>query len=308
MTQPVSDVPQGSHRERSLLLAAVCSCILSSSSAALAADQTSLACIKAAEDGQAARDRGALLHARELFAACAARECPDVLRRDCSGWLEEARKQTPSVVVQAHDAAGRDVLAAKAIVDLVVRQSQLDGTAIELDPGPHVVRVDAARSEPVETRVVLAAGEKNRPIVVTVASLPTPEAPAARGAENFPRLEGTARPPVDGISQSKRLPVAAYAFGGAGVVALGVFGYFGTRGMLDADHLRATCVPNCQTADVNAVRTKLVVADVALGVGLVSLAVATWMTVRALTAPAQGVSIRRDAPRVDASGGIVLQF
>jgi hypothetical protein len=312
MTLRVSDVRSRSRREGFLFFARVCSSALLFPTVAAAADPTSLACIRAAEDGQAARDRGALLHARELFARCAARECPDVLRRDCTGWLEEAHKQTPSVVVQARDAHGRDVLHAKAIVDLVPRQSQLDGTAIELDPGPHVVRVEAAGSEPVETRVVLAAGEKNRSILVAVASeqtaSPSHEAPEA-GPNDGPNTEAALQPPSRQIPRKHGLPFAAYLFGGVGVAALGVFGYFGIRGMLDADHLRETCVPGCQTADVNAVRSKLVVADVALGVGLVSLAAATWLTVRALTAPGHAGSKRRGAPCLgDANGGVILRF
>jgi hypothetical protein len=98
-------------------------------------------------------------------------------------------------------------------------------------------------------------------------------------------------------------------FGGLGVVALGVFGYFGLRGMADADHLRSTCVPACQSSDVADVRTKLVVADVALGVGVVSLAVATWFAVRALVAPSRASSEVRVAPAVGSgSSGLVVRF
>jgi hypothetical protein len=254
---------------------------------ARAADKTSLACIRAAEDGQAARDRGELLHAREIFAACAARECPAVLRRDCTGWLEDARRQTPSVVIVARDTAGRDLVDVQVSLDGVLREAQLDGTAIELDPGPHVVRVEAAGSDPVEERVMLAAGEKNRTINVTLAAhkppaATTPGAPPASARVAPPAGAGPAQEPGRGASRGGGLPFTSYLFGGVALAGFGVFGYFGYRGMSDADHLRNTCVPACRSADVDAVHSKLVVADVALGVGVVSLAVATWITVSAL--------------------------
>ena len=67
---------------RSIIVALAGACA-SLPSPARGADKASLACIQAAEEGQAARDAGKLLHARELFAVCGARECPAVLRRDC---------------------------------------------------------------------------------------------------------------------------------------------------------------------------------------------------------------------------------
>jgi hypothetical protein len=93
------------------------------------------------------------------------------------------------------------------------------------------------------------------------------------------------------------------------VAALGVFGTFGVLGLTDANRLRATCVPACQSSDVDAVHTKLVVADVALGVGVVSLAVATWLGLSALGAPAPSSWEVQVAPRVGGvAGGVRLRF
>ena len=83
-------------------------------------------------------------------------------------------------------------------------------------------------------------------------------------------------PPPPPVQVSHGLPAATYFFGGLGIVALGSFGYFGYRGKTDADHLRSTCVPGCTPSDVSAVHTKLLVADVSLGVGIVSLLAATF--------------------------------
>jgi hypothetical protein len=319
MIRPASDV---TFRFSALLvaLASAAGPLLASAPAA-AADKTSLACIRAAEDGQAARDGGQLLHARELFAVCSARECPTVLRRDCTGWLEDARRQTPSVVIVARDTSGRDIVDAQVSIDGNVREPQLDGTAIELDPGPHVVRVQTAGIDPVEERVLLAAGERNRTINITFA-LPNLHPPAVAGSlPPSPIAPATASEPSAEPPRRRGLPVLTFVLGGVGVAAFGVFAYFGIRGAADADHLRSTCVPACQPSDVDAVHTKLVIADVALGVGLVSLVAATWIGVHALTSSPSPTSGGRASALGGASwevqvtprsggalGGLLLRF
>jgi hypothetical protein len=297
-------------------LVALAACALASLVARTtgAADKTSLACIRAAEEGQAARDGGQLLRAREIFAACATRECPAMLRRDCTAWLEDARRQTPSIVVVARDTAGRDVVDAQVSVDGVVRLPQLDGSAIELDPGQHLVRVslgEGARSQlpgadPQEQRILLAPGEKNRTINVTF--FRPPPAPSVAPVPTPPPQAPPPAPPPQ-RTHGHGLPAGSYLLGGLGLAALGVFGTFGILGLTDANHLRATCVPACQSAEVDAVRTKLQVADVALGVGVVSLGIATWLGLHALSAPAPSSWDVQLAPRVGGmSGGVRVRF
>ena len=64
---------------------------------------------------------------------------------------------------------------------------------------------------------------------------------------------------------------AAITLGGMAVAGGGVFAYFATSAQSAAQSLRATCAPNCNPADVSAIRTKEIVANVALGVGLGAL-------------------------------------
>src|ERR1700734_702814 len=110
------------------LLSATCVCL--AARAAGAADKAAVACIQSAEDGERAQKAGEILHARELFARCAARECPAMLRRDCSSWLEDADRQIPSIVLGARNAEGHDVVDARASVDGALVREQLDGNAI----------------------------------------------------------------------------------------------------------------------------------------------------------------------------------
>jgi hypothetical protein len=245
-------------------LVVAAACIAPSESRA--ADPESLACIQAAESGQAARDHGEFLKAREILATCTAPECPGIIRRDCSGWLEDVRARTPTIIVVARDANGRDVAAAKLTVDGVPHS--LDGSAIEIDPGAHVVRVEGAGTA--EERIVVSAGEKGRAVALIIDQKP------AAGA---PRPPDQPKPPEEG----PHVPVGSFLLAGLGVAGFAVFGVYGEMGLSDADHLRNTCAPGCQPSDVDAAHTKLIVADVALGVGIVALAAATWIAVRGLS-------------------------
>jgi hypothetical protein len=51
----------------------------------------------------------------------------------------------------------------------------------------------------------------------------------------------------------------------------------GVLGKSQRDDLRDSCAPSCPEDDVGSVRTKLILADVSLGVGVVSLGVATYL-------------------------------
>jgi hypothetical protein len=298
-------------RAHFLAFVAVCPAWGHGTSIALAADKTSLACIRAAEDGQAARDESRLLRARDLFTQCASRDCPSLVRHDCAGWLDEAEAQIPSIVLVARDATGRDRTDARVTIDGLARQSTLAGSAIDLDPGLHLLRIEIEGSEPIDEQIVLSTGEKNR--VVNVASAlvrPAKSLPPSPSPSFDARPARSTSVPIDKTTaDGRRLPLATYLFGGAGIAALGVFGYFGIRGMADADHLRQTCAPDCSHADVNAVHARLVVADVALGVGVVSLAAASFFIVRALAGPSHSSSQRPSLLGVSGNNGnVVVRF
>jgi hypothetical protein len=286
------------------LLGATCACL--AARAADAADKAAVACIQSAEDGERATKAGEILRARELFARCAARECPAMLRRDCSSWLEDADRQIPSIVLGARNEQGRDVVDARASVDGALVREQLDGNAIALDPGSHVVRFEKAGVPPVEVQVVLRAGEKNRPIIATLAP-PAPPVPAAAAVSPPPPLT----PPTPAPESGGHVPAGAWALGGVAVVALGVFGVFAVSGENAANTLRSTCAPGCTDGQVQTVRVKLIAADTGLGVGVLSLAAAIWIGVRGLTrAPASAAGwdlVVAPSPRAS-SVGVVIRF
>jgi hypothetical protein len=84
---------------------------------------------------------------------------------------------------------------------------------------------------------------------------------------------------------------AAAVLGGIAVTGGAVFAYLAATAKSDADHLRATCAPGCNPADVDAIRTRLIVANVSLGVGIASAAA--------------GVGVLVWGPRKDPAGASV---
>jgi hypothetical protein len=162
---------------------------------------------------------------------------------------------------------GSDVIGARVTVDGVV--SEAAGRAIPLDPGPHAVRVTLAGFEPLEQRFLLKEGEQRRRIAG--------------------KLVAHAAPPA-------RWP--ALAFGGVAAVAFGFTIGFGAAAVADFNELSARCEPGCPSASVAGLRTKAIVADVALGVGAASLVAAAVFLFR--PAPATTVSAGATA-----SGGVL---
>jgi hypothetical protein len=73
------------------------------------------------------------------------------------------------------------------------------------------------------------------------------------------------------------VPIGSYVAGGIAVVALGVFTYASIKGASDRSSLH--CDRGCSDADYDHVRKEYLVADVALGIGLVSVGVglALWL-------------------------------
>jgi hypothetical protein len=66
-------------------------------------------------------------------------------------------------------------------------------------------------------------------------------------------------------------------FSGIAVLGGASFAYFGLRGHSELSDLRASCLGHCAQDDVDRAWSKLVVADVSLGVGVVAAGVAAWL-------------------------------
>jgi hypothetical protein len=228
------------------------------------ADTTNLAsCARAAEEGQAARDTKAFRVAREKLLQCAAAECPTAIRSDCLGWLDTVERAMPSAVFFADAGAGRDVTDVRVYIDGVLTAERLDGRSVPVEPGEHRVRFVWQGSQVQERSVLFVEGEKNRKVEAhfsppsASASSPSPSPPAPLAASG---------------GMSPWFWIAS----GVALVGAGGFTAFGLAGRADLRDLDR-CEPRCASDDVDAARTKYLLADISLGVGIVGLGVATYL-------------------------------
>jgi hypothetical protein len=277
--------PKGMTRA-SVLLVVAAAAVLLAPRPANGADEKQQ-CLAASDQGQQFRDDGNYRRGREAFAQCARDVCPALVRHDCLKWLADLEQSYPSVVVGAKNDKGDDLIDVTVLIDGAALMSKLDGKPTLVDPGAHVLRFETAGYPPVEQRLVVHAGEKNR---LLVAQFGTP-APPTSGAPAPPPTTVVPLPatPIDSGPPSHGTRPLAWVLGGVAVAAFGVEAYFGVTGLSDRNTLKAQpCAQTatCSGSAVDSIRTKFLVSDVALGVGAVSAAVAIYLFVAPQKDPA----------------------
>ena len=225
-----------------------------------AADVSKAACLSNYEEAQLARRERRLLASRAALRICSGVACPAAIRADCVDWLDQVSRSLPSVVVTAR-ARGADVLAVKVFIDGKLAAERLTGFALEVDPGLHKFRFESPPWPVIEREVLASEGVKDRRIEVEFAPpLPTAAQLAAHSEPKPFRLERS-----------------DYVFGGIALAGFATLAYFGSTGLYDANHYEDTCMSHCNPSDVDAVRAKLVIADIGMAVGLVALAVGLYL-------------------------------
>jgi len=236
---------------------------ISTLSSAAHADEK-VACANASENGQKLRDDGKLVKARQEFLVCARDVCPAVIKKDCADWLQKADVSIPSVVLGAKDAHGQDLATAKVTLDGVASEESLQGKAISIDPGVHTFRFEIPGEKPIDQQIVVREGEKNR--VVSVSWEKADVSPTTP-----PPL--TPPPPEPDTKKSK---VPAFVVGGIGVAALGVGTIFTVIATGDFNDLKNSCgqTKTCTDDQTSPIKTKVLVADIAFGVGIVAIGTA----------------------------------
>jgi hypothetical protein len=233
---------------------------------ATARAQDKQACVSAYEEGQQLRKDGKLIESRARLLVCAQSACPAVIRKDCTVWVSEVEQVTPTVVLAARGPKGQDAVDVTVTLDGKPLTKRLDGKALTLDPGPHTFRFEIAGAPPRDETILVHEGERNRQILADF------QPPASRAAAPATAAAAPAGPPP---MKPAPMPVGAYVLGGVGVAGLGVFTAFGLMGMADKKDLDAkSCKPDCAQSDVDKAKQKFLIADIGLGVGVVSLAAA----------------------------------
>jgi hypothetical protein len=248
---------------------------------ARAEDSKKAQCASAYEKSQELRAAGSLKAAHDMLVQCAQDFCPSFVQSDCAQWLTEVNHDLPTIVVVAKDKAGEDTTAVTVTMDGAPFMTQLDGKAVSVDPGPHTFRFEIEGADPIEQQIVIRQGQKDRVVAVSFA----PAAPEAVGPSPYasaPKGEGSSAE-----AQKKGpgpLRTWAYVAGGVGAAGLIGFAVVGGIGKAQENDLRDQhCAPNCSRSDTDAIKTKYIVADVLLGVGIAG--VATGVTLFFLSQP-----------------------
>lgn len=223
------------------------------------------ACSQAYEKAQEERAAGRLSSAIAQLQVCIDTSCPPFIREDCSRWMNETEEALPSVVFAVRR-DGQDQMEAEVTCDGTMLAQSLDGKAVPLDPGPHTFTFSIPGFAPVERQLLIREGERNRRIEVDFRTLRSN--PFLVAAENEPA----------GAGSPSRTPRTYLTYGLAGVGALGIGGFalFAVLGSRQQGDLEDSCAPYCRSSQVDGVKTKYLIADISLGVGLAALGAATY--------------------------------
>lgn len=256
--------------------------VLTGSSAAARADDapSAEACVAAHHEAQRQRRDNHPVEARALLLACTREHCPALIRSDCADWLVAVDRETPTLVIEPRTRSGEPVVGARATVDGAPFAAVLDGKALPIDPGEHVVRVDAESRPSAEQRTIVVAGERAQRVVVVLedARSPSPRPPSPGPA----LLTTPPPPPRDAPARSGRSNVVPIALGAVGVVGLGSFTAFGLSGRSVKSDLDASgCRPHCDPSRVDDMWRRFTIADVSLAIAVVALGAAAVYLVAA---------------------------
>jgi len=251
------------------------------------AAENPLTCAQAYEKAQEERTAGRLKAAIEQLRTCIDSGCATFMREDCVRWMDQTESAIPTVVFSVRE-DGKDVTTLEIVCDGNLLTGTLDGKALPVDPGLHEFTFKLAGLAPVTRQLLIREGERNRIIDV-----------------EFSRPHESSPPPLPLVSSNvntvvpdprARPRVLPYALAGVGVLGVAGFTVFGLLGNSAEGNLKRSCAPNCQPGQIDGVRTKYILADTCMGVGLVSLGLATYMLVKR---HGKGVPDREQTTSVD---------
>jgi hypothetical protein len=160
-------------RRYALVFAAVAASSLSTP--ARADDQV---CNDSYEQGQVLRKDHKLLEARDLFRGCVNTCTLEAKKKACGEWLAAVGRDIPTVVLSAKDATGQTVGAVSVTMDDKPFATRITGRAIEVNPDAHRFSFRAADGASADVQVVVAAGERNKPVAATLTKPAPLEQPA----------------------------------------------------------------------------------------------------------------------------------
>jgi hypothetical protein len=243
---------------------------------ALAADKvTAAACIEANEQAGPLRHAGKLREARASLRLCSAEACPIVVRKDCLAGAAQADADVPTITFSVQGPDGNDLTAVTVTLDGQPLVDRLDGKAVDVDPGEHVFRFEAAGLPPVEKHLVVTQGQKNRQERVQLGAMPAGATPGSVVDKPKPSSQRTTGIIVGGVG---------LGVGVAGVVAglVATAEWSAAKTACGAKNFPATCAnPAAASSDRSATVAASDVADIGIGLGAAALVTGIVMVVLA---------------------------
>ena len=230
------------------------------------ADAKGEACVKAFESSQEHRGKGRMADALRDLEICSRSACPDVLRIPCTTWKGEIENARPVLAFSITDETGEPTTEGEISVDGQPPVSA--STEVPVAPGPHTIKATRSDRPPQEVKVTVASGEHHR---VSIA---------------FPAPVVVARTSSRVVYVRTGPPTITYVLGGVSAVGLASFIGFGLGGRTEQKKLEETCSPRCTDAETKTGERRYLIADVSLGVGLVSAGLAAYFALKKRPEPA----------------------
>lgn len=222
-------------------------------------------CVSSYENAQVLRKGGDLVRAKSELTLCT-NACPEVLARDCAGWLAETSERLAKLTVTPRRKDGATVEMPRVFLDGFLQLRAAEGGMIELNPGEHELKVESSGTAPTTVTVRLGPGETQSLVV---------------------ELPPLAALPVPGKVETTRPPDYPFIVGGIGLGLMAVGGALGIVGHVEKTNLGDPadgdpsdgCAPNCAKSDVNRIRNEWIAGGIIGGIGVLTLGTATILLV-----------------------------
>jgi hypothetical protein len=210
--------------------------------AGVSADQ----CIDANAAGQSLRRDGKFAQARAKLTICTDPACPQIIRSDCAQRIDELDRAQPTLVFDAKDVDGNDVLSVRVGSDGHVLTEKMTGVALAIDPGEHVFTFEAPGRPTVTRTFLVKEGDKDRRerVVFAGAQMPPGVATAQVSMSAGPETGASG----GGMGTQR---VVGIVIGAAGLAGLAVSGVFGSLAWAAGNAQKNDCASStsCQNRD-----------------------------------------------------------
>lgn len=260
----------------------LCECFSPAASKATP-DPRKAECIRAHAEAQRGMRAQRLLAARTHLEECADVACPPAIQTECAAWLQDVKRDIPAIVPLARFTDGTPADGVRVLLDGRGVDAARHGSAVAVDPGVHVLRIEVPGRPPVDRTLTLERGSGEHLVVVEFAAEERPSRADTRvttsAAATVPGPPAAAA--ADAAVETRLAPTAApYVYGLLGLTAVSAasFGWFALSGHQRQRDLESSCAPNCASADVASMRRDYLIADLSLGVGVAAFAASMWLT------------------------------